>query len=173
MTQNKIFVSNIPYKLSREDITEYFSTNAGDILFITFPSKSLNFKYNPGKCFIQFKDDTSVSNAIKLNGQCILGQPIYISKVSSLPKKDNSFSDNYIIPRRRFQTIRQQQIYNRYCEKEDDFDQKNGRFKGGYLLSEDFSDYCLQPRRVRLITHDVRPVFPHHLDSSFSPSISA
>lgn len=171
INRNQIFVHNLPYKLSKEDIIEYFSSYAGDILNISFASKRGNpTKGNPGKCYIQFKDEISASKAMKLNGQCILGQPIFIKTTSSSARNDISFPDNYAIPMRRFQTIRRQCLSNRYEDTKSDFDEKSGRFKGGYLLSEDFNEYCSQVKRVQPITYEVKPVFPNLLDSSFYSS---
>lgn len=163
--KNNVFIYNLPYRLSREDIVEYFSTHAGDILKITFPSNTLKPGSNSGKCYIKFKDALSVSNAIKLNGQCILGQPIFIIDASNSIKKDNSFYENYEIPRRRFQTIRRQKMGNIY-----DFDEKSGRFKGGYLLSDDFRDYCLDSKSSRPVSHETRSTITNRLGSSFLPS---
>lgn len=164
-SKNKVFVYNLPYKLSKEDIAEYFSSRAGDIIKITFLSNKSQFGNNSGKCFINFKDNLSASNALKLNGQCILGQPIYVDQRFLQANRSESSSENYIIPRRRFQTIRQQQLNNK-----SDFDEVNGRFKGGYLLSDDFHEYCIRSRRSKQMVNEVKPVFLNRLSSLFRPS---
>lgn len=160
-SSHTVLVTNLPFNLSKEDIIDHFSTRSGEIANICLCRRAKTGNHS-GKCLIEFKNQQSVDNCIKLDGQSLLGQPIYVrlSPCDSLSANGQKISN----PSTRFVRIH----HRSRDDTTEGFDKVNGRFNGGFLLSEDFQNgrkHFNQPIITPVIPESA-PAFPCQFSAS-------
>ncbi len=84
-----IFVRNLAYDVTEEEVGNMFKP-CGDISGIRFVynSHAGHFK---GFCYVQFKKNSGVHNALNLNGKVIKSRPIVVDFEDSAPKAGFKF----------------------------------------------------------------------------------
>ena len=78
MTNNKLFVGNLPFKLSESDISDLFG-QYGEVVSCSMPTDRDTGRKR-GFAFVEMKDDAQAEAAIQaLNGRQIEGRALSVS----------------------------------------------------------------------------------------------
>jgi RNA recognition motif-containing protein len=78
MTNNKLFVGNLPFKLSENDVSELFG-QYGEVVSCSMPIDRDTGRKR-GFAFVEMKDDSQAEAAIQaLNGRQIEGRALSVS----------------------------------------------------------------------------------------------
>lgn len=78
MTNNKLFVGNLPFKLSENDISDLFG-QYGEVVSCSMPVDRETGRKR-GFAFVEMKDDAQAESAIQaLNGRQIEGRALSVS----------------------------------------------------------------------------------------------
>jgi len=86
---NTIFIRNLPYDSTEEEVGNIFKP-CGEISSIRFVYNS-NLNHFKGFCYIQFTDNSSVRNALNLNGKEIKSRKMIVDFEESGPKMGYKF----------------------------------------------------------------------------------
>ena len=87
MSNNKLFVGNLSFKLNEDDLKELFS-QCGNVVSVSMPIDNATGRKR-GFAFVEMGSDSEADEAIKqLNGQTVQTRPITVS--ISRPKAPHS-----------------------------------------------------------------------------------
>lgn len=90
----KIYVGNLSYNTSENDINELFSTY-GEIISTKLIEDQFTGR-SKGFAFIEMESDDSVMAAISgLNGKEVDGRNIKVNEANDRPKRNNNFRNRY------------------------------------------------------------------------------
>jgi RNA recognition motif-containing protein len=87
-----IFVKNLPYDANEEEVNEYFM-RCGTVESVRLVYNSLH-KHFKGFGYVDFKNKTSVKEALKLDGKVFKGRALVIDVDTSKPKEGYKFRGN-------------------------------------------------------------------------------
>lgn len=77
MAQNKIFIGNLPFKVSEDQLRDHF-TQFGEIVSVAIP-KDRESGRPRGFAFVEFNSDESAQGALSLNGTDLDGRNIVVN----------------------------------------------------------------------------------------------
>lgn len=76
--KNKIYVGNLPFKLSEDELEQFFAT-AGSVLSVKIITDNITGR-SKGFAFVEMQTDKDAQNAIeKLNGKELKGRPLRVA----------------------------------------------------------------------------------------------
>lgn len=79
MSQNKIFIGNLAYTVSKEELSEFFS-EFGDVTDVSIPTDRDTGKPR-GFAFVEFESVEAAKNALSANGKEISGRAVSVDMV--------------------------------------------------------------------------------------------
>ena len=82
---NKVYVGNLNYKLTEEDLREFF-TSCGEIQDCKIIT-DFNTGQSKGFAFITFSQEAEMEKAIELNGEELEGRKLFVNKAREKAEK--------------------------------------------------------------------------------------